>query len=113
MKINLSVRYEVAVLAIPRCLFHLARQTLNALPSLTTMLRELREAVGHLERLVTYAAAELPEIVYQLEKIREQLASIERRLNAAGAGNGHPEDASDVAEPVSPGARRSGSRRPS
>lgn len=78
------MRYEVAVLAIPRCLFRIAHRTVRAVPSLTTVLRELRDVAGHLERLATFAAAELPEIVYQLEKIREQLAAIERRLGRPG-----------------------------
>lgn len=96
------MRYEVAVLAIPRCLFRIAHQTVRtvrAVPSLTTVLRELRDVAGHLERLATFAAAELPEIVYQLEKIREQLTAIERRL-------GHPGE-------VSPDEPQNCSRPPS
>ncbi|GAB3579033.1 hypothetical protein GCM10027445_47050 [Amycolatopsis endophytica] len=77
-------------------------RTLASLPRIATALTELRDAAKHLERLATFAAEELPEIVYQLEGIREQLAAIENRL---GGRNGQ--------EPVTPAARRSGSRPPS
>ena len=94
-------------LALPRRLSRAARTTVHALwslPRLTTVLAELRDAVRQLERLATFAAQELPELVYQLEGVREQLAAIERRL--AAQSNGQPGE-------VSPGARRTGSRRPS
>lgn len=77
-----------------------AARALTSLPRIAIVLTELRDAAGHLERLATFAAEELPEIVYQLEGIREQLARIEDRL---GGRNGE----------VSPAARRTGSRPPS
>ncbi|TNC22218.1 hypothetical protein [Amycolatopsis alkalitolerans] len=79
-------------LALPRRLSRFARTTFKAvqsLPRLTTVLTELRDAVKQLERLATFAAEELTEVVYQLERVREQLAEIERRMpGAAGSRNG-------------------------
>lgn len=72
-------------LALPRRLSRAARTTINAvqsLPRLTAVLVELRDAVKQIERLATFAAQELPELVYQLESVREQLAAIEQRLAA-------------------------------
>ena len=74
---------DPVLLAIPRRLSRLAFDALTALPRLTGVLGELRDAVKHIERLATFAAGELPEVVYQLEHIREQLAAIEKRLDAA------------------------------
>lgn len=91
MKITCSVGYEVAVLAIPRCLTRIAVETLKAIPRFTTVLGELRDAVRHIERLVTFAAQELPEVIYQLETIRGQLAAIERRLGVE-AGSLSPDE---------------------
>lgn len=70
-------------LALPRRLFRAARTTVKAvqsLPRLTAVLVELRDAAKQIERLATFAAQELPEVVYQLENVREQLAAIEQRL---------------------------------
>ncbi|GHE84459.1 hypothetical protein GCM10017786_15170 [Amycolatopsis deserti] len=77
-----------------------AVRTLTSLPRIASALTELRDAAEHLERLATFAAEELPEIVYQLEGIREQLAVIENRL---GGRDGE----------ITPAARRTGSRPPS
>jgi hypothetical protein len=76
-------------LALPRRLSRAARTTIKAvgsLPRLTLVLVELRDAVKQIERLATFAAQELPEVVYQLESVREQLAAIEYRLAAAPDG---------------------------
>lgn len=96
------------VLALTRRLSRFARtavttavDVMTSLPRLAVVLTEMRDAVKQIERLATFAAQELPDAVYQLEHIREQLADIERRL--APPPNGA----------VSPGARRTGSRRPS
>ncbi|MFC4002375.1 hypothetical protein ACFS2C_05225 [Prauserella oleivorans] len=72
---------------------------LATLPRLTTVLADLRETAAQLERLATFAAAELPEIVYQLEAVRAQLIAIERQL--AGEST------------VTPATPRNGSRPPS
>jgi uncharacterized membrane protein len=109
VKISFGLGYEVAVLAIPRCLYRIAVRTVKAVPRLTTVLGELRDAVTYLERLATFAAGELPEVVYQLEKIREQLAAIERKL----AGEAELPAAEEIGQAVTPDERRTGSRRPS
>jgi len=58
-------------------------RAVRGVPRLTVVLAELRDAVKQIERLATFAAQELPEVVYQLEQIREQLAGIERRMTGA------------------------------
>jgi len=78
-----------------------AVRALTALPRIPAVLTDLRDAAEHLERLATFAAEELPEIVFQLEGIREQLTAIERRLGSRDGG------------PISSGAPRTGSPRPS
>ncbi|MTD57088.1 hypothetical protein GKO32_24375 [Amycolatopsis sp. RM579] len=93
---------------MPRHLSRIARTTVGAvwgLPRLMTVVTELRDAVKQIERLATFAAQELPEVVYQLEKLRAQLAEIEHRLAVASTSRNGRE--------VSPAERRSGSRRPS
>ncbi|WP_208026231.1 hypothetical protein [Amycolatopsis acidicola] len=87
--------------ALPRHLSRAARTTVKAvrsLPRLTTVLTELRDAVQQIERLATFAAQELPEVVYQLESIRGQLTALERRLTP---GSPHEEVMAngDSAEP--------------
>lgn len=57
----------------------------EALPQIAVLLGELRETGAQLEQLTTFAAQELPEIVYQLEAVRGELRAIERRLNAVAA----------------------------
>lgn len=97
----------MVVHALPRRLTGAAARTaraLTSLPRIATVLTELRDAAKHLERLATFAAEELPEIVYQLEGIREQLTAIENRL---GGRNGQEPDV------VTPAGRRTGSRPPS
>ncbi|NIH80183.1 hypothetical protein [Amycolatopsis viridis] len=92
----------MVVHALPRHVSEAAARTVRALtslPRIATVLSELRDAADHLQRLATFAAEELPEIVYQLEGIRAQLAAIEARLGAQ--------------PPVSPAAPRTGSPRPS
>ena len=93
--------------SLPRRLSRAARVTAKAVrsaPRLGVVLVELRDAVKQIERLATFAAQELPEVVYQLEAMREQLAAIERRLaTATTTENGRS---------ASPDERRSGSRRP-
>jgi hypothetical protein len=76
-----------AVLALPRMVvgtaFRAARATLEALealPRIAGAIEDLRDATRHVERLATFAAGELPEVVYQLESVREQLRALERRL---------------------------------
>ncbi|HJQ45545.1 MAG TPA: hypothetical protein VJ870_04345 [Amycolatopsis sp.] len=92
---------------LPRRLSRAARGTLRAaqgVSRLGVVVAEVRGAVKQIERLATFAAQELPEVVYQLEAMREQLAAIERRLAAAGpTENGHT---------VSSDELRTGSRRP-
>jgi hypothetical protein len=79
------VGYEDAVLlALSRRITRAALHTMMAVPRIAVVLTELRDAVRHLERLATFAAEELPEVVYQLEHVRAQLAAIERRLGTAG-----------------------------
>ncbi|GAA3832466.1 MULTISPECIES: hypothetical protein [Amycolatopsis] len=90
----------MVVHALPRRLTKAVARTVTSLPRIATALTELRDAAKHLERLATFAAEELPEIVYQLEGIREQLSRIEDRL---GGRNGE----------ITPAARRTGSRPPS
>jgi len=114
VKIIALVGYEKAVLAIPRCFSRIARQTLRAVPRFPPVLKvlgELRDGIKHIERLATFAAEELPEVVYQLEKIREQLASIERNLGRADQTG--PEADPENGRAVTPDERRTGSRRPS
>lgn len=93
---------------LARRLSRAARTTMNAVrgvPRLTVVLAEMRDAVKQIERLATFAAQELPEVIYQLEQIRGQLAEIERRVVAS-----RPADNGRVA---SRDERRSGSPRPS
>lgn len=100
----------MVVPALPRRLAHRAARTVRALtslPRIATAVAELRDVAKHLERLATFAAEELPEIVYQLEGIRDQLAAIEHRLGGRNGQEGVP------ATTVSPAARRTGSRPPS
>ncbi|PXY19224.1 hypothetical protein [Prauserella muralis] len=92
-----------SALAAPRRVLQVlrsARAAAEALPRIADLLGDLRDTGTQLERLSTFAAQELPEIVYQLEAVRGQLTAIERRLTA---GDG-------VTAPASP---RSGSPRPS
>ena len=80
---------------LPRRLSRAVRGTLRAVqsvPRLTAVLIELRDAVKQIERLATFAAQELPEIIYQLETMREQLAAIERRLGVAENGRAPSRD---------------------
>ncbi|PRX46136.1 hypothetical protein B0I33_108283 [Prauserella shujinwangii] len=99
---------EMAAVGFPRAAWAAARRTgravaavAEAVPRIAHLLAELRETGRQLERLATFAAQELPEIVYQLEAIRDQLTAIERRL-AAGA-----------VPVVTPGSPRNDSPRPS
>ncbi|WP_236794571.1 hypothetical protein [Amycolatopsis sp. GM8] len=88
-------------LALPRRLSRVARtmfKAVQSLPRLTIVLTDLGDTVKQIERLATFAAQELPEVVYQLEKVRDQLAEIERRLAAA------PSREADAA--ISPARRR-------
>jgi len=55
-------------------------EAIDAIPRIAAAMDELREAIKHVERLATFAAEELPEVVYQLEAIRTQLTSLEERL---------------------------------
>jgi hypothetical protein len=101
-----------AVLVLPlRALstaWHSARtayEAMEAIPRIAAALEQLRDASKHVERLATFGAGELPEIVFQLEAVRRQLAQIERRLGAVhadevGRQNGVPQ------EPVSPASSR-------
>jgi hypothetical protein len=94
-------------LAFARRLYRAAHTTLKAvtsLPRLMVVLVELRDAVKQIERLATFAAQELPEMIYQLEGVRAQLTAIEQRLGAGTGLNGR-EPSRD--EP------RTGSPRPS
>lgn len=70
-------------LARPRRLTRVALNAVRTVPRLGTVLTELRDAARQIERLATFAAQELPEVVYQLELIRGQLAAIERRFPPA------------------------------
>jgi hypothetical protein len=114
VKIIALVGYEKAVLAIPRCFPRIALRTLRAVPRFPPVLKvlgELRDGIKHIERLATFAAEELPEVVYQLEKIREQLAAIERNLGRPNQAE--PEGRTDSGRTVTRDERRTGSRRPS
>ncbi|HVW44761.1 MAG TPA: hypothetical protein VHC18_25780 [Amycolatopsis sp.] len=95
---------------LPRRFARAARVTLRAMqsvPRLSAVLAELRDAVQQIERLATFAAQELPEVVYQLEAMREQLAAIERRL-----GNAAAQPSGENGRAPSRDELRSGSRRP-
>jgi hypothetical protein len=98
-------------LALPRRLFRAARTTVKAvqsLPRLTVVLVELRDAVKQIERLATFAAQELPEVVYQLESVRDQLAAIEQRLAGTPPSPNGQAPKTDADRRASRGGRRSG-----
>lgn len=80
----------------------------RSLPQLTTLLAELRDVARVIERLATYAAQELPEVVYQLERVREQLTAIERKLPEAPVATPRPNGSAAPRPGVSRGERRSG-----
>lgn len=82
------------------------RSAVETLPRITALLGELAETGRSLERLSTFAAQELPEIVHQLEGVRGQLSAIEQRLDALGAL-----DAVNTVTPVTGPAATPGSRR--
>jgi hypothetical protein len=80
------------VLALPWRVLTVARRVLTstvdaleAVPRMAEAIDELRETLKVLERLTTFAAGELPEVVYQLEGIRAELGAIERRLAGEAA----------------------------
>lgn len=80
------------VLALPWRVLTVARRVLTstfgaleAVPRMAEAIDELRETLKALERLTTFAAGELPEVVYQLEGIRAELGAIERRLAGEAA----------------------------
>jgi hypothetical protein len=91
------------VFAVPRRVagltLHVLRTTfeaLEAVPRIASAVDEVRAALMQCERLATFAAAELPEIVYQLEQIRERLDELDRRPRETAV------------EEVSPASRRNG-----
>jgi prefoldin subunit 5 len=103
------------VLAIPRRVLTVAHQLLmstveaiEAVPRIAEAMNELREALKNVERLATFAAEELPEIVYQLEAIRGQLTALEQRLagwvepDRANSGPLTPESPQNALSPESP-----------
>ncbi|MFC3450562.1 hypothetical protein [Amycolatopsis speibonae] len=73
-----------AVFAVPRQLTAVARRLLvstleavEAVPGIAAALDDVRATLKHSERLATFAAGELPEIVYQLEEIKTRLEKLE------------------------------------
>jgi hypothetical protein len=104
-----------AVLALPRLVvgtaFRTARSALGALESLPRIagaMEDLRDAIRHVERLGTFAASELPEVVYQLEYVREQLRTIERRLTGEEQSEEDGPDPAGKMAGISRGSPRSG-----
>ncbi|RSM73388.1 hypothetical protein DL991_32215 [Amycolatopsis sp. WAC 01375] len=72
------------VFAVPRQLTAVARRVLvstleavEAVPKIAAALDDIRATLKHSERLATFAAGELPEIVYQLEEIKTRLEKLE------------------------------------
>ncbi|MEU3269396.1 hypothetical protein ABZ639_01055 [Saccharomonospora sp. NPDC006951] len=100
-----ALRTPGRALAAARRAGRSARAAINALPVIAGLLDELKETGKQLERLSTFAAQELPEIVYQLEAIRTQLTAIENRLSARNPGNSGTD--------VIPASPRNDSPRPS
>jgi hypothetical protein len=105
------------VLALPRRVFTVAHRVLTAtfdvleaVPRIAEAVDELRATIKLLERLATFAAEELPEVVYQLEAIRGELAVIERRLAAGSptAVNGTAVGAVGAVNAVNPESPRTG-----
>jgi hypothetical protein len=73
-----------AVLAVPRQFTAITRRVLvtafeavEAVPRIAAALDDVRATLKHSERLATFAAGELPEIVYQLEEIKARLEKLE------------------------------------
>ncbi|MFI9454202.1 hypothetical protein [Amycolatopsis sp. NPDC052450] len=73
-----------AAFAVPRQLTAVARRVLvstleavEAVPRIAAALDDVRATLKHSERLATFAAGELPEIVYQLEEIKTRLEKLE------------------------------------
>ncbi|MEC3976730.1 hypothetical protein [Amycolatopsis sp. H20-H5] len=73
-----------------------AFEALESIPRIASAVDELRASLRQCERLATFAAGELPELVYQLEQIRERLDELDRRPREI------------VPEEVSPVSRRNG-----
>ncbi|MFE6613147.1 hypothetical protein [Amycolatopsis sp. NPDC057786] len=78
------------VFAVPRQLTAVARRVLvstleavEAVPKIAAALDDVRSTLKHSERLATFAAGELPEIVYQLEEIKARLEKLETRTEAS------------------------------
>lgn len=72
------------VFAVPRQLTAVARRVIvstfeavEAVPRIAAALDDVRATLKHSERLATFAASELPEIVYQLEEIKTRLEKLE------------------------------------
>ncbi len=79
-----------AVFAIPGQLTAVARRVLvstfeavEAVPRIAAALDDVRATLKHSERLATFAAGELPEIVYQLEEIKARLEKLESRTEVS------------------------------
>ncbi|WP_410580779.1 hypothetical protein [Amycolatopsis sp. lyj-108] len=79
-----------AAFAVPRQLTAVARRVLvstleavEAVPKIAAALDDVRATLKHSERLATFAAGELPEIVYQLEEIKTRLEKLETRTEAS------------------------------
>ncbi|UMP04389.1 hypothetical protein [Amycolatopsis sp. EV170708-02-1] len=79
-----------AAFAIPGQLTAVARRVLvstleavEAVPKIAAALDDVRATLKHSERLATFAAGELPEIVYQLEEIKARLEKLETRTEAS------------------------------
>nr|WP_237440109.1 hypothetical protein [Amycolatopsis rubida] len=73
-------------MAGPRVTVHLIRrlfasvlEAAETVPRIATALDEVRATLRHLERLLSYVAAELPELADQLDRIRARVDAQEER----------------------------------
>ncbi|MFE0026992.1 hypothetical protein [Amycolatopsis sp. NPDC059021] len=87
------------VLAGPRQAVRLARRLLGAaldaaeaVPRIASAVEDVRATLKHVERLASYVAHEVPELVYQLELIRARVDELDKKTESA----------------VSPGSPRTG-----
>lgn len=69
--------------ALPRAMLTVARRVLtavDAVPRIARALDDIQKSMAHVERLATFAAEELPELVYQLEAVQERLIDLEKAI---------------------------------
>ncbi|MFD6070377.1 MULTISPECIES: hypothetical protein [Amycolatopsis] len=72
-----------AAFAVARHVLVSTWEAVEAVPKIAAALDDVRATLKHSERLATFAAGELPEIVYQLEEIKARLEKLETRTEAS------------------------------